>query len=130
MSASARAAERLRNTREELATAITEALYAADPTLYERYGEVGRVRCHEDIRFNLEHLTPAVELQEPAMFSRYVRWLDDLLSARNVSSEDVARSLREMERVIRDGFPEDEAEAVAPSIRAGLAELGTTSATP
>lgn len=118
-----RASERIIERKEALAASITAALYARDPALLERHGEVGRTRCHEDMRYNLEHLAPAVDLGDPSMFARYVAWLDDLLRARNVSTEDVARSLEETDRAVRASFPQEEAEAVGECIRAGLASL-------
>jgi hypothetical protein len=123
LSPGARASHRLIAEKEALASEITEAMYAADPGLLERYGETGRVRCHEDMRYNLEHLAPAVELEDPGMFSRYVGWLDDLLRARDVSSDDVVKSLHLTERVVRAHFAADEMAAVEPCIRAGLDAL-------
>jgi hypothetical protein len=119
-----RASERILARKETLAAGITEALYERNPSLLERYGVAGREKCLQDMRYNLEHLAPAVDLGDPSLFARYVRWLEGLLRARNVSSADVIDSLHETGRVIRATFPADEARAVEPSIRAGLAEIG------
>ena len=119
----ARAAGQLLTHKEALADAITRALYDDMPELAERYGEIGRVRCHEDVLYTLEHLIPAVELARPDMFAGYVRWLDSLLRARNVSTQDVVRSLEVTEVVVRQRFAPNAADAVATCIRAGLATL-------
>ena len=119
----ARAAGQLLTDKEALADAITRALYDEMPELTERYGDIGRIRCHEDVRYTLEHLIPAVELAQPDMFARYVRWLDSLLRARNVSTRDVVRSLEVTEDVVRQRFAPNAADAVATCIRAGLATL-------
>lgn len=118
-----RAAARLEAEQARLARAITDALYDEMPHLAEKYGERGRARCLEDMNFNLEHLRPAVQLARPDVFVSYVRWLDQLLRARNVDTREVTRSLMLTERVIRAEFPHDEAAAVVPSLHAALREL-------
>lgn len=123
MSTGRRAADRMIATKEELATSLTAALYADMPHLREKYGERGRQRCHEDMRFNIEHLAPAVALEQPQMFAGYVAWLDDLLRARSVDTAELVRSLELMNELLRARLDPAEAEAAAESIRAGLAVL-------
>lgn len=126
--AAMRAAQGLQTHREALAQAITDALYAEMPELLGRYGERGRQKCLQDMRYNLDHLAPAVELEEPRVFASYALWLNDLLRARHIPTGEVVRSLVLTERVVRERMPADEAEAVARSIRAGLAALGAEGA--
>jgi hypothetical protein len=118
------AAARLLERKSELAGAVTAALYAERPALEARYGAVGRARCLEDLHYTLEHLIPAVELEQPAMFADYVRWLDGLLRARNVDTADVVRSLELTGQVVAAALSADEAAAVRPALQAGLAVLG------
>jgi hypothetical protein len=106
--------------KEELAASLTERLYADMPGLGEKYGEIGRVRCHEDMRFTVEHLAPAVALSDSSLFSGYVEWLDGLLRARNVDTVEVVRTLELLEALVVEALPEDEAAAALPSVRAGL----------
>lgn len=121
-----RAAERLLRDKGVLAQEITDGLYQEMPELMEKHGEYGRGKCLQDMHYNLEHLAPAVDLGQPEMFGAYVRWLDGLLRARNVSTVEVVRSLEVMEERIRARFTAGEVEAVVPSIHAGLAALATT----
>jgi hypothetical protein len=118
-----RAAAALLARREELAHAITAALYAEQPGLLERYGEAGRRKCLEDIRYNLEHLAPAVSLDDPALFARYVIWLRELLKAHGVPARDVRRSLELTGDVVRARLEPGEAAAVETALAAGLQEL-------
>jgi hypothetical protein len=118
-----RAGAALLARKEELAAAITAALYAERPQLLERYGERGRVKCLEDMRYNLEHLAPAVELERPVLFTRYVTWLRDMLAARDVPADDVRRSLELTRDVIADRLAADEAEAAASVLAEGLTTL-------
>jgi hypothetical protein len=124
VTAGGRAAARLLADGEALARAVTDALYAERPELLARYGERGREKCLQDLRYTVEHLVPAVDLGDPELFAGYVRWLDALLRARNVDTDEVVRSLELLERVAGDRFPDDEAAAVAPVVQAGLAALG------
>lgn len=123
MTARENAAARLGTDQGELARDITAALYTELPELEARYGERGRIRCLEDMNFNLEHLRPAVELGQPHLFGDYVRWLDGLLRARGIATHEIARSLAIMERIVAARFPAAEADAIRPVIVAGLDAL-------
>lgn len=120
----ARAAATLLAEKEDLAREITDALYAEIPGLLERYGTTGRERCLEDMRYNLEHLVPAIDLGAPEMFAQYVRWLDRLLSARHVPTDLTRRSLELTEHAARSRLGPAEAEAMTSVMAAGLAALG------
>ena len=76
-----RAAEYLMRDKEPIAVAVTKALYDESPELIEKHGERGRQKTLRDMRYNVEHLTPAVDLGDAGMFAKYVKWLDDLLCA-------------------------------------------------
>ena len=118
-----RAASQLLGQTEELAEAITQSLYDEMPELTARYGSIGREKCRQDLRHTIEYLIPAVYLEEPQMFASYVRWLDDLLRARNVSTQEIVRSLQLTEQIIRTRLPADEADVAATCVRAGLSAL-------
>ncbi|HZG44272.1 MAG TPA: hypothetical protein VEY93_15085 [Longimicrobium sp.] len=123
MTAGERAAMIMLDRLGEIARAVTDAMYRENPGLLARYGERGRAKCLQDMRYNLEHLAPAVELDDPPCFVRYVAWCDDLLRSRGVPTRDLARSLELMEGELRARLAQDEADAAAVSLRAGLAAL-------
>ena len=118
-----RAARLLLVDREALAREVTEGLYAESPDLLARYGVAGREKCLQDMRYNIEHLTPAVELGDEAMFAGYVQWLDSLLRARNVPTRDVVRCLELLADRCAVRYPRDEAETIGRIVTAGLAVL-------
>ena len=118
-----RASDSILGRKEELARALTDALYADDPALAERFGEAGRVKCLQDMHYCLEHLAPAVALNDSALFARYVLWLENLLAARGIGSGDVRRSLEATQRVLAQRLRPDEAACVLPCLQAGLASL-------
>ena len=121
----AKASGQLLAHKEALAEWVTGALYEEMPELADRYGDAGRAKCLQDLRYTIEHLIPAVDLAQPAMFAGYVTWLDALLRARNVSTREVVRSLELIDRIVRQRLPADEAESVARCLHAGLDALGT-----
>ena len=120
-----RAAAVLRDRGEEIARATTRALYAELPWLMEKYGARGRDKCLQDLRLNLEHLVPAVEMEAPEMYAAYARWVDGVLRSRGVPTAELARSMERMEEAGGEGM-DDEARAVlARCLRAGVAALDT-----
>ena len=118
-----RAARLLLVDREALAREVTDALYAESPDLLARYGERGREKCLQDMRYNIEHLTPAVELGDASMFAGYVEWLDALLRARNVPTRDVVRCLELLGDRCAIRYPRADAETIGTILRAGIAVL-------
>jgi hypothetical protein len=115
-----RAAALLMRDREVLAQDVTAALYAESPDLLQRHGERGRGKCLQDMMYNIEHLIPAVDLADGAMFARYVEWLDGLLRARNVATRDVIRCLELLRDRCVARFPAPESSAITGIIEAGL----------
>ena len=120
------AAALLMRDREALALEVTTALYAESPGLLERHGERGREKCHQDMRYNIDHLIPAVDLGDGAMFARYVEWLDGLLRARNVATRDVIRCLELLRDRCADRFPAAEGAAIRTIVNAGLGAVAAT----
>lgn len=118
------AADALLQRKEELARAITDALYAAMPELLQRHGERGRVKCLEDMRYNLEHLAPAVALEDDSLFVRYVTWLCDMLGARGVGTDEVRRSLELTRDVVQSRMQPAEGVAATAPVSAALSMLG------
>jgi Phycobilisome protein len=116
----ARAAALLMRDREALALEVTSALYAESPALVERHGERGREKCLQDMRYNIDHLIPAVDLGDGAMFARYVEWLDGLLRARNVATRDVVRCLELLRDRCAERFPAAESATIGTIVDAGL----------
>ncbi len=58
---------------------VTEKIYQKDPSLVERYGDKGRVKCIEDNHHHFKHLETAYDLENSAFFIDYAIWLDGIL---------------------------------------------------
>ncbi|HEU0013240.1 MAG TPA: hypothetical protein VFQ45_06125 [Longimicrobium sp.] len=118
-----RASELIVEQKEALARGITDALYAEMPWLYDKYGERGRQKCLQDMRYNLEHLAPAAGLDDPSMFARYARWCDEVLRSRGVPTGELARSLELMAGVLRERLDREAGEVAGRCIQAGVQAL-------
>jgi len=112
----------LLSDKGSLAASVTRRLYEEKPSLLEKHGERGREKCLQDMHYNIEHLMPAVELDDADLFTRYVVWLDDMLRARGVGTDDVIRSLTLLREECLGRYGEDGA-FIARIIDAGLASL-------
>jgi hypothetical protein len=125
MSAGERCAARLIAEKDGIALAIADALYRERPELAAKYGEVGRAKCVQDMRYNVEHLAPAVALEDPSMFAGYARWLGSLLTARGIPVQEIERSIVLTRTEIGSRFPADEAAAAQPALDAAIALLAS-----
>lgn len=120
------AARLLMRDRESLARAVTEALYAEAGDRLARHGPNGRVRCLEDMHFNIEHLVPAVDLDDDSLFVRYVEWLHGLLHARGVDTRDVTRCLQLLRDEVVRRYTTAEARPIGDVLDAGIRSLPRT----
>lgn len=123
VTAGARAAGALLEQKEIIARGVTGLLYAEMPWLVDKYGERGRLKCLQDMRYNLEHLAPAVELEDPSMFARYAAWCDGVLRSRGVPTGELARSLELMAADVASRLPREEAQVVSDCLQAGVEAL-------
>ena len=121
--AATRASDAILARKDELAREITDALYADDPGLMERFGEAGRAKCLQDMHYCLEHLAPAITMDDPSLFARYVTWLEALLAARGIGSRDVRRSLEAAREVLAERLRPDESAGALRCLGAGLDAL-------
>ena len=122
-----RAVASLLRDKKELSEAVTTKLYAVKPSLLEKHGEQGRTKCLQDMHYNIDHLAPAVELDDAAIFSRYVTWLDDMLRARNVGTDDVVQCLSLLRAACIDRYAEEGA-FISRIIDEGLRSLNRVNA--
>jgi hypothetical protein len=117
------AAAALLEQKEAIARSVTGLLYAEMPWLVDKYGERGRLKCLQDMRYNLEYLVPAVEQEDPSMFARYATWCDGVLRSRGVPTGELARSFELMAADVASRLPREESAAVAACLEAGVLAL-------
>jgi hypothetical protein len=123
LTAGARAAAALLEQKEAIARSTTGLLYAEMPWLVDKYGERGRLKCLQDMRYNVDYLAPAVEFADPELFVRYARWVDGVLRSRGVPTGELARSFELMASDVVARLPPDDARAVSACLEAGVMAL-------
>ena len=110
----------------EIAERICERYYAEYPDTDERYGARGRNYCAHDNAYLVGWMLQAAALATPAILERNVRWLADLLAAREFPMERYARNLQFVADAIVEaglGTAGDIQSVVGPTL-AALVELG------
>lgn len=112
--------------RAELAEAIVERQYQAQPDLAARYGERGRAKCLQDSMHHLSSISSALALATPDIFVDYVVWAKGLLEARNIPAEDLAINLTCIRDVLHDSLPGDLGTLAVEYVEAGLGQLPQT----
>lgn len=124
MSIGRRASARLMYDKESIARAVTGKLYDECPELIDRHGERGRQKTLQDMHYNIEHLIPAVDLEDAEMFVKYVQWLDNMLSSRGVLTKYTRRCLELVNDEARARYDVTESDAITSIVDAGLAVVG------
>lgn len=109
--------------RHEIADFMTDQQFERMPGLAERYGAIGRVRCHEDALYHLSYLADAVAMNSPSLFADYIAWARVLLAQVKVPAEDLVLNLQILREGLFETLDMGQAEAAAPYIDAALEKL-------
>ncbi|MGI2327574.1 hypothetical protein [Planococcus sp. YIM B11945] len=72
--------------KQQIAKEARESIYAAHPQLIERFGENGIIHTEKDNMHHLDHLESAYSLNQVQLFLDYTKWLETVLSSRNVGT--------------------------------------------
>lgn len=86
----------------ELADYVTNLHFENNPALFERYGEVGKKRCHEDAVFHLNFLVEALTMKLPDMYANYILWAAAMLKSRNIPETDLHHNLDYVQQAIHE----------------------------
>jgi methanogenic corrinoid protein MtbC1 len=95
-------------SREQVAELTVDLHYAEAPGLTQRYGNTGRLRCLEDVRYHLSYLIHAMSMESAVLFGNYVRWVVALMTARNIPVDDFRTNLICLRNAISKTLPEIE----------------------
>ena len=98
----------IERSREQVAELTVDLHYAAAPELAHRYGNTGRLRCLEDVRYHLSYLIHAISTESAVLFGNYVGWVVALLTARNIPVDDFRMNLVCLRNAISKTLPEVE----------------------
>lgn len=110
--------------------AVTERFYTTHGSAYERFGQRGREACREDLAFHLEFLRPVLEFGLLQPMVDYLRWLNEVLAAREVPTRHLAQSLDWLAEFFTEQMPAEEGQIVAAALQAVRQALQSTDEPP
>src|SRR5688572_12502127 len=113
-----RVADDLRANANAIASRVTEQQFAADPTLFLRFGERGLRKCTEDSLLHISYLASAAAVSSEALFSDYVAWAKVLLIRLGLSERDLAENLVLLRDAVRDTLGGEAGDAAARIVEA------------
>ncbi len=85
---------------------VSERFYTAHETQYRRFGMSGRKACQQDLEFHLKFLKPTLEFGNVEPFIEYLRWLNEVLLARNIPTAHLVQTLQWLGEYLREQMPE------------------------
>lgn len=110
-----------------VAQRTTSRLYERFPWLTDRFGEAGRARCEEDVRFHAGYLLAAVRNESSDYFRGYVRWSRQLLAGYGMDAEMLEATLEVLGEEVRSEpalvSNREGARALAAVLESGIAVL-------
>lgn len=110
---------------DELARAIVAIQFERWPARYAHYGDAGRDKCAEDVRYHLLYLAEAVGADSPALFREYIAWVKVLFANIGLPLEELGESLEILRDVIAARVDAATAERVRACVGAALEALPT-----
>ena len=104
---------------------VSDEFYGRHVEWTARFGAAGRQCCVEDTHQHLRFLAAAVQAGRAEVFADYVRWVGELLAARNILFEHLSEHLDLLSRRLGQALPAADAAYVGAVIAAGRHVLGS-----
>ncbi|TWT27856.1 hypothetical protein [Planomicrobium sp. CPCC 101110] len=104
-------------TKQQIAKEARESIYAAHPELIERFGENGIIHTEKDNMHHLDHLETAFSLSQPALFLDYTKWLQTVLTSRNVGTHLIVDNFERLIAILPGKVEPDEEEFMILTLR-------------
>lgn len=101
----------------------TSLLFERAPGLTERFGTDAFARWREQLAGWLEHLSAALDADEPGLFEARVRWTRAAFESREVSIDDLRVGLESLRDTLSEKLPPIASGAAAAFVEAGMATL-------
>ena len=112
-----------REVKIRIAAHTAKSIYDAYPNLWERFGERGFLRTEEDNMHHLDHLETAFELQDSKVFVDYSKWLETVLTSRNVETALIIDNFERLIKVLPGNVNGEEEEFMIACLRHANKEL-------
>lgn len=86
----------------DLSNYITKLHFENNPSLLERYGSEGKIKCYQDALYHLNFLEEAMTMELPEMYSNYILWAATMLKSRNIPETDLEENLDYVQKAIHE----------------------------
>lgn len=107
----------------QIAADTAKSIYKAYPNLWERFGERGFSRTEEDNMHHLDHLETAFELQDQTVFIDYSKWLETVLTSRNVETALIVDNFERLIQALPENVDAEEEEFMLACLKCAIKEL-------
>ncbi|RLL42128.1 hypothetical protein D8M04_16240 [Oceanobacillus piezotolerans] len=97
--------------KEEITKEMAAQIYQAYPFLWGKFGRNGYERTAEDNMHHLNHLELAYEMGDINLFLDYTKWLQGILTSRNVGTDLIVDNFNRLIEVIPEKTEQKEADA-------------------
>jgi methanogenic corrinoid protein MtbC1 len=91
-------AQKILSVKQDVARAISDAFFLANPEWMARYGQRGRDFCTADAGLHIDFLSGAIEAGSPEAFADYGRWTSRMLAARQISAHTLEENFVQLEK--------------------------------
>ena len=112
----------IESQKDEFASLIIDEQWARNPQFLVRYGDAGRAKCAQDVKYNLAYLSQAIASSSPPLFVTYIDWVKVLFEGLKIPTRELAESLEITGNLLQQRFP-DGAAIVQNFINLGLEHL-------
>ena len=117
--------EALEQHLEKLTLEVVERQYALQPDLIQRFGEIGRVRTIEDVRYHLQYLSETIRVDSLRLFGEYIAWAKIVLVRLGVPVDDLIINLNIIQDVLEANLTPEQAVLTKTYLDEAKARLRT-----
>jgi hypothetical protein len=114
------AAEELRRNRAPIAARALEIAIDRDPTLRERFDDVGLRELLADAEVELDRVALAIASNEPRLVAEWAEWVAPLYRRRRVPMDDLIQLSEGLRNSVRTVLGPDEAPSADRAIDEGV----------
>ncbi len=112
------------DVKNKVASETAKSIYAAYPTLWDRFGERGFMHTEKDNHHHLDHLETAFSLNDEKVFIDYAIWLETVLTSRNVETALIIDNFEHLQKILPGTIEKDEEAFMMGCLTSAIAVLG------
>lgn len=102
---------------------VSERFYAVHEMQYRRWGVSARKACQQDLEFHLKFLRSTLEFGNLEPFIEYLRWLNEVLVARNIPTAHLIQTLEWFGEYFREKMTESDGYVLDAVLRSAADSL-------